>query len=112
MVPEPANAGDGLINGVVAQASLAQHRMRQDRARIAVFDHQRRQSSVAGVLGEEATVHRNLRDIIAGTTTGTAHAYTRVASARRRRAQPDPKPPVAPDSRHWGAPTRRQQTPA
>eukprot|EP00969_Alexandrium_andersonii_P182484 8062984-Alexandrium_andersonii.AAC.1 len=63
MVSEPANASDGLIHGVIAQASLAQHRARQDRSRIAILDHQHRQGGFIGVLGEEAIVHCNLRHI-------------------------------------------------
>eukprot|EP00969_Alexandrium_andersonii_P019857 866038-Alexandrium_andersonii.AAC.1 len=64
MVSEPANASDGLIHGVVAQAPLAQHRVCQDRSRIATLDHQHRQSGIAGVFGEEAKVHCNLRRIM------------------------------------------------
>eukprot|EP00969_Alexandrium_andersonii_P009973 435407-Alexandrium_andersonii.AAC.1 len=52
MVPEPTDASDGLIYGVVAQASLAQH-----------LDHQHRQSGVAGVFGEEALIHCSPRHI-------------------------------------------------
>eukprot|EP00969_Alexandrium_andersonii_P035667 1562429-Alexandrium_andersonii.AAC.1 len=37
----------------------------------------------------------------AGTKTGTAHAYTRVASALRLRVQLGPEPRAAPDPRRW-----------
>eukprot|EP00969_Alexandrium_andersonii_P199411 8806807-Alexandrium_andersonii.AAC.1 len=63
MVPEPTDAGDGQIHGAIAQASLAQHRVRQDRSRVAILDHQHRQGGVAGVFGEDAIVHRDLRRI-------------------------------------------------
>eukprot|EP00969_Alexandrium_andersonii_P006107 265275-Alexandrium_andersonii.AAC.1 len=63
MVSEPANAGDGLVHGVIVKASLAQHRVCQDRSRIAIFDHQCRQGGVAGVLGVEAIGHCSLRRI-------------------------------------------------
>eukprot|EP00969_Alexandrium_andersonii_P278772 12320800-Alexandrium_andersonii.AAC.1 len=56
MVSEPTDAGDGLIHGVIVQASLAQHRARQDRPRIETLDHQDGQSRVAGVFGEEAII--------------------------------------------------------
>eukprot|EP00969_Alexandrium_andersonii_P157966 6980813-Alexandrium_andersonii.AAC.1 len=61
MVSEPPDAGDGLVDGVVAQATLAQHRMRQDRPRITVLNRQHSQSRVAGVFGEEAITHCDLR---------------------------------------------------
>eukprot|EP00969_Alexandrium_andersonii_P253904 11222048-Alexandrium_andersonii.AAC.1 len=64
MASSPANARDGLIHGVIAQASLAQNRVCQDRSRVAIFDHQHRQGGVAGVLGEEAIVHCDLRRIM------------------------------------------------
>eukprot|EP00969_Alexandrium_andersonii_P272091 12025282-Alexandrium_andersonii.AAC.1 len=54
MAPEPTNADHGLIHGVAAQASLAQHRVRQDRPRITILDHQDGQRRVASVIGEEA----------------------------------------------------------
>eukprot|EP00969_Alexandrium_andersonii_P299005 13217837-Alexandrium_andersonii.AAC.1 len=60
MVSEPTYAGDGLTHGVIAQAPLAQHRMRQDRPRIAILDHQYGQSRFAGVFGEEAIGHCDL----------------------------------------------------
>eukprot|EP00969_Alexandrium_andersonii_P257244 11373216-Alexandrium_andersonii.AAC.1 len=63
MVPEPTDAGDGLIRGVIAQASLAQHRVCQDRSRIAILDHQHRRGGVAGVFGEVAIAHCDLRRI-------------------------------------------------
>eukprot|EP00969_Alexandrium_andersonii_P184436 8148215-Alexandrium_andersonii.AAC.1 len=64
MVPEPTNTCDGLIHGVVVQASLAQRRMCQDRPRTAVLGHQDGQSRVVGVFGEEAIAHCDLRHIM------------------------------------------------
>eukprot|EP00969_Alexandrium_andersonii_P026885 1172943-Alexandrium_andersonii.AAC.1 len=61
MVPEPTDAGNSLVHGVIAQASLAQHRMRQDRPRIAILDYQDSQGRVTGVFGEEAIAHCDLR---------------------------------------------------
>eukprot|EP00969_Alexandrium_andersonii_P372571 15482027-Alexandrium_andersonii.AAC.1 len=41
-----------------------------------------------------------------------AHAYIRVTSALRQRGRPGHEPRAAPGPRRWGAPARRQQTPA
>eukprot|EP00969_Alexandrium_andersonii_P326868 14444097-Alexandrium_andersonii.AAC.1 len=60
VAPEPADACDCLVDGVVAHASLAQHRARHDRTGVAIFDHQRRRGGLAGVPGEKAIVHCNL----------------------------------------------------
>eukprot|EP00969_Alexandrium_andersonii_P327502 14472392-Alexandrium_andersonii.AAC.1 len=46
------------------------------------------------------------------TKTGKAHAYTHAASAPRLRGRPGHEPRAAPGPLHWGAPARRQQTPA
>eukprot|EP00969_Alexandrium_andersonii_P204183 9021880-Alexandrium_andersonii.AAC.1 len=64
MVSEPTNAGDGLNHSAIVQASRAQHRMRQDRPRIAILDDQDGQGRVAGVFGKEAMIHCDLRHVM------------------------------------------------
>eukprot|EP00969_Alexandrium_andersonii_P236617 10445740-Alexandrium_andersonii.AAC.1 len=61
MVPEPPDARDGLVDRVVARAALAQHWVRQDRPRTAILNHQDSKCRVAGVFGEEAIIHCDLR---------------------------------------------------
>eukprot|EP00969_Alexandrium_andersonii_P156435 6916177-Alexandrium_andersonii.AAC.1 len=63
MVSGPPDTCDGLVYSVVAQASLAQHWVRQDRPRIAILNHQDSKGRVAGVLREEAIIHRSLRHV-------------------------------------------------
>eukprot|EP00969_Alexandrium_andersonii_P108123 4770614-Alexandrium_andersonii.AAC.1 len=60
MVPEPADTGHCLIHGVIAQASLAQRRVRQNGAGVAILDDQDCRRRVAAILGEEAIAHCNL----------------------------------------------------
>eukprot|EP00969_Alexandrium_andersonii_P361959 15458697-Alexandrium_andersonii.AAC.1 len=60
MVPEPPDAGDGLVDRAIAQAAFAQRWVRQDRARIA---NHKDECLVAGVRGE-AIVHCDLRRIM------------------------------------------------
>eukprot|EP00969_Alexandrium_andersonii_P353891 15440920-Alexandrium_andersonii.AAC.1 len=64
MVPEPPDASDGLVDRIVAQASLAQHWMRPDRPRIAILNHQDSKCLVTGVFSEEAIVHCHRRHIM------------------------------------------------
>eukprot|EP00969_Alexandrium_andersonii_P065427 2882963-Alexandrium_andersonii.AAC.1 len=69
-MPEPADAGHCLVHGVFEQASLAQHRVCQDRSRIAILDDQDRRRRATVILGEEATVHCDLWHRM-GTVEGT-----------------------------------------
>eukprot|EP00969_Alexandrium_andersonii_P200565 8860347-Alexandrium_andersonii.AAC.1 len=60
MVPEPVDTGHCLIHGVITQASLAQHRARQNRSGAAILDDQDHHRRVAAIPGEQTIVRRSL----------------------------------------------------
>eukprot|EP00969_Alexandrium_andersonii_P164427 7267359-Alexandrium_andersonii.AAC.1 len=70
MVPEPPDAGNGLVDRVVAQAAFSQHWVRQDRAQIAVLDRQDSKCLVAGVRPPTHHAHQRGYSNAAGWTSG------------------------------------------